>query len=986
MKHKLSLTNIFVLAVLLANCASPVGQVAAPVPVEDTPARPIEQPLPITARGVQPLQNTSISDDLTGAPKTEPPLDDFPPGVTGKREIVAQRTADSATFDMGDGSYTLVQEARPMHYRDEQGQWQRIDPALSPVGQGWLNTTNSLSTGLAPRSSAANLRTALAAVGWEPRRLQVVSADNSFVTLAEVLSTTRALTGTLSADRRTVNYAGSWSDAAIQDRWQTGFGSSEYSLRVTSRPDLKDLREPWGLDSLELRVSLHLFPGTRIQVDGQAVSAANLPLETRGELAFVNDQGDTLLLQPPCAYEEASRSASVAGSYRLEAGAEATTVELGVRIPWNWLAAAERRFPVMIDPVFQVKTALSIRSMRYYSASSYAWGALNPASVAVGYQSVGVDRVLVRLPLPSLPPGATIANATLEAMPSDAIWLGRPDWAGSAQVAAYSLSNDNWWMQSTPSSPPLVGASLDTLRMEHSAGKNPLGQPVSSWNITNLARSWLMPGQNNHGILLKLEPESCSCNGDYCNFCGGFVFPNPSNYRATEGAMGDFSRGNGGIRLVVNYTGPTLFEGQVMEGMLGIPLPSSDTLYFGADHEYRLDALPDNRWQAVIARGLGTTAGITPQLQFGDVYRWDPQGSMEMELRNSSDSILHTQSPKNRSLSYFLLDGRHAAGQPTNRVRVKPQSLTDSNAVAPLKYDVRLIKEQSSKDVPLNTPFVFEGEFDSRNPMALWNVNLPSGSNSRVDIEITGHNYLDSALHPVSGYYDYVKGFSAQLFESWVPPDYWYQGYERAFRPLGNNWQDPIAYGTARMTSGIFPAKSDPYALALAYNGPATSLWSYYKCGEFTCSHMTPLTFNYRVRITACGNGMFPTNNGTCQQIKCPTNRTPNRRIGGGWQLWSEEGWTSLSAPATSTAVAIAPMLGPIVLTDEDAPRVAVVGGQISYNDFGYVSVTADSNVLLVNCRNLSNPVNPVTLNDYFPVFQGAMRRQLVSRTPELVT
>jgi hypothetical protein len=290
MKPKLVFVNVIVLAILLANCASPVVEIAAPVPrtplrgvapavpIANTAAQPIEQPLPITARAIQPVQNTSVSDDRIRAPETEPPLDDLPPEVAGKREIVAQRTADSATFDMGDGSYTLVQEARPLHYQDKQGQWQRIDPALAPVEQGWLNTTNSLSTGLAPRTSAANLRAALAAVGWEPRRLQAVSADNAFVTLAGVLSTTQALTGTLSADRRTVNYIGSWSDAAIQDRWQTGFGSSEYSLRLTARPDLTGFKNLSGLESLELRVSLHLFPGTRIQVDGQAVSAASWPL------------------------------------------------------------------------------------------------------------------------------------------------------------------------------------------------------------------------------------------------------------------------------------------------------------------------------------------------------------------------------------------------------------------------------------------------------------------------------------------------------------------------------------------------------------------------------------------------------------------------------------------------------------------------------------------------------------------------------------
>jgi hypothetical protein len=125
MKPKLAFVNVVVIAILLANCASPVSQVAAPpmatVPIVHTAAQPIEQPFPIAARAIQAVQTASLSDDLTRHPRTEPPLDNLPPEVIGKREMVAQRTAASATFDMGDGSYTLIQDARPLHYQDQQG-------------------------------------------------------------------------------------------------------------------------------------------------------------------------------------------------------------------------------------------------------------------------------------------------------------------------------------------------------------------------------------------------------------------------------------------------------------------------------------------------------------------------------------------------------------------------------------------------------------------------------------------------------------------------------------------------------------------------------------------------------------------------------------------------------------------------------------------------------------------------------------------------
>ena len=279
----------------------------------------------------------------------------LPEELLGKVELTARRTANSATFDMGDGTYALVQDARPLHYRDREGHWRPINPTLVAVENGWLNTTNALHLGLALRSSSAKIGLAEAGVGWEPRGLAAVEADGQATTLATVLPEMQAAAGQLSADGRSVRYPNSWSTPALQDEWRSSFGSAEYLMHLSSLPRLPAEVPPAAVDSLELRVYLHLRPGTALKVGGRPVEVSGLPLETGDPLAFTSAGGDTLWLQPPQAHEERDPSVRVAGSYRLLATADPSVLELRVRVPWDWLAAPERRFPVVIDPIFQMR-------------------------------------------------------------------------------------------------------------------------------------------------------------------------------------------------------------------------------------------------------------------------------------------------------------------------------------------------------------------------------------------------------------------------------------------------------------------------------------------------------------------------------------------------------------------------------------------------------------------------------------------------------
>ena len=166
------------------------------------------------------------------------------------------------------------------------------------------------------------------------------------------------------------------------------------------------------VDHLDLRILLRLTPGTMINIDGKPLSLArNTPLTTRNSLTFTSANGEEIILNPPFAYEQGRRELAVAGEYVLSATADPDVVELRVRTPWAWLAAPDRQFPVIIDPLFQVRNETQMGTAHYdrstlvhkFNEDIGWWG-----SHSMGSHLQRALRLLLRFELPRMPAGTTI--------------------------------------------------------------------------------------------------------------------------------------------------------------------------------------------------------------------------------------------------------------------------------------------------------------------------------------------------------------------------------------------------------------------------------------------------------------------------------------------------------------------------------------------------------------------------------------------------
>ncbi|HZW43721.1 MAG TPA: DNRLRE domain-containing protein, partial [Dermatophilaceae bacterium] len=250
------------------------------------------------------------------------------PAPTGERvELVERRTASSATFQLPDGSFELVRSAAPLHYRDGEGVWQRIDTSLVPAQRdgvaGWRNAAGGVEVFLPERvSAAAGVR--LATAGHEID-MRMVDGDGRPAAL------TAAPVAAASAARAEVAYATPFAGVGV-----------EYASVPTGVKETVVLDGPAA--GSVFRFALDLSAGLSVDtVDGQAVvvDAGGTVVAEFGRAFMIDSSGDAV-----AGYSDAvtlTVAEQSAGRALLELAADA-----------RWLEDPARVFPVRIDPTLTV--------------------------------------------------------------------------------------------------------------------------------------------------------------------------------------------------------------------------------------------------------------------------------------------------------------------------------------------------------------------------------------------------------------------------------------------------------------------------------------------------------------------------------------------------------------------------------------------------------------------------------------------------------
>jgi len=934
----------------------------------------------------------------------------LPAEVQGKPELAGLRSAHTAAYDMGDGSFARILSQTPLHYQDADGAWQPVNPFFRKQGGDWLDSSNSVRVAVDDTFSTARIGIDGAAVAWHPQALELVSGDGDSRTLAAPRRPGERQPATRSTDGRTLRFAESW-EGGLQDQWQSAPGSVEYSMLLAQRPALW-FWQPQP-ESLDLRANLVLHEGTKLVVDGKTLTAADLtsPLATRNALLFVGSDGQELLLHAPSTYEQANPDVRVAGEYVLRATEQSGVIEVRVRTPWSWLAAEERVYPIIIDPIFQMRGPTEAWLLHHSldnlsTPDTVVPGATN---LRIGRDRIGLWRGVVRFQIPRMPEGTVVDRAWLYARPTG-FSLALDDGAVaqnalSSKLSLHAMNDSAWqggWVNGTPLNYNPDPIDPDEQWVSFAESTAP-GTGVK-WDVTAQVSQWMVTAPNapdvaNHGLLLRSALETCEPallpNSNVQNpLCGTLNFDvlksswSDLDLRNTQ-ASDDSNNPSilpstqGGLRLVVFYHNDTLLTmNQVKQGSA----PASGDPYYAADHLYKLPPFDDTMWQALVVRGLGAPQGQYPPPGDGFTYSRPLQGQLELSLMSQNDKLMLrgvTSSPN--GVGYILFNG---AGTPAPAF--DQQTLVRVGGVAgadPGAYDIRLHPQQSTISTllagsePKVGPETLPFSFDSANPLGLWNLVMPAGSNSRVKIRIhTDSTWDDTFLK------QYAKHFTARLVRSDAQGDLLGDrgvDEEVAFMELVQN----PATGEASLLSPIFPVQEGKWALVLSYNGPQLESWTVPDCQDEVCSkppsQRTPIKYGMDISVHSCKDGEFPTSNGQCQKIVCPTAAWPMNAPGltaydesNGMALWSEAGWTVSGSTWTSKgATASAPLLGPPAAGgNKQPPRVAVVGGTMTVNkgvNPNALSFDAASDVLLITCGAVNG--SQAKPSAYFHAYSGVM-------------
>ncbi|HXF64968.1 MAG TPA: hypothetical protein VNK95_25300, partial [Caldilineaceae bacterium] len=1016
-----ALLTLLVLAAQPLFTIFPPGQLWQPAPAAAPLTRPSAEPA--SGQRLQPVGPVAPT-----APLPYP----LPPELVGKAELPALRTLDSATFDMGDGTYAVLQDGQPLHYLDAGGAWQRIDPTFVAEANGWTNYTNALHTALTTERSEARITAHGLGLVWQPVALEALAAGQR-ATLATMRPRSQSRPGEAYDGGRIVRYPESWSLGGLQDQWQAGPGRVEYTMQVPELPDVGALAP----ESLDLRVHLRLLAGTQLYAGDQP---ATLPLETRGPLAFVAPNGATVELMPPYSYERDDPQRAVNAVYVLTPTGQADVVELRVRTPWAWLAAPERQFPVIIDPLFQVRAATEIATARYNPNQGCTFldiqrgAATNWLGRTEGY----CNRLLIRFGIPVLPTGSTITRAWLLAAPTDAV--GRFGAAG-ANVSVYRINNVStrqWWLPLGPGDSE-VEPTYDPTPLPQdpqfmgmlAGGKT---HPILKWDVTAAVNSWLHTVstgnetlfEKNGGLLLRASNEACPFGIVFDSMCGALGFSQPADNwaeGAAETAQSDsaddpfYTNGSeSGVRLVVFYNGPTLAENATVTiNPLGAgSMPPGGYPYYqvdsygedssdGMNHIYNLPPAPNNRWQAVAVRGFGSPATVTQRGNDNRDYAVTSvpkAGALPLALfaQGSDESaFIPFRTVATNHVSWLLRNGR---GTPPN-IQEPRQLRIGGNQMElpPAGYDIRLVPEVETLVTTLAiSKTTVTRFFDTEDPTAVWNLNLPAGSNTEIKIEFGAFNSGDGDNIHVLDFYDLDDQFDAVLVHGqrqldWAGSDRFKSdqapgatpGYTELVRQQSGNLIQVPSYN-AVYSADVQNVPSGQFALVLNYNGPIRRVADYIPpptlaaAGEVEASadDLTTVALAFRISIISCPAGSYPDANGNCRAVRCPANNVSavNRRTVEDLMIWSEGGWNTANANATADTTkpnGPAPLIGK---ADGSMPTVAIVG-DISYDKGPNPDVlltTGNSKAILLNC-----PPGQTAPAQAFVVAKGTWQRQSVN-------
>jgi hypothetical protein len=868
----------------------------------------------------------------------------LPEDVRVDQEIVARRSAHSATFRVDADTYTTILSPEALHYRDERGVWQPIDPAFRSRGDSFVVEHNSIVSRAGLRRAWLSAAVDQTAVIWEATELGLSDASGNFMLLAEALPESNTLARQRDNDR-VLHYADGWNASQIGEEISSAPDSVEHSL-VLAAPLSFDTTRPY----LELRAKLELLPGATLWADdqpiGKQVNAAET-LQVRdasGEIAIVFDRVR--------AFEQQSPDHDVTGDYVVYATAEADTWIIGVRTPRAWWADEARRYPVVLDPTMRVKRSTGYADGMAWVGSAagqttYTAGGiiLGPHTFQSGHKLLTDHNTQTRgyVQFNSLPAVLTntpisITAAYLEVEPLPGSMPAYDDSSVDWEHKALQQNAQLYYVGACPTQAACNTLSLYDNRITNTGaytwGNSPQGTLVdtkplkagpwtsskpklvtTTFTVTAQLQDWyhnyFAQTANRPGPLFMLTINNqCPSGGPYEGVWQGGFYMNHSG-EIPKCISYDIPAGN--MRLRLEYDELPLSLGQQLLNKPGVPSYLED-VFADTQHQYDLTpgtGFPQYTWRAIAVRGnhafapgLPTRAGLNLLHATGGV--------------TTTLVSAPTQGPD--QTAFIFIDDHNSSGVATADLKAQVTPSNENDYATDLQRNYRIDYEQASPvSLSYGVWFTTTKNMFSDQLIDLTEFSLTAGDSLliRVSTPLT----LSAALVEPTG--------NAPLADAVIGNND--TRVSRNFLPANNM--------TRTMVIGYVPT-SGAWALALINQGPPIICQPGSDCQPGEADPYYPT-----ISLLVCPLGSIPTAKHGCQPLKLPDNTTPPSRLmpiesGGNLTIYSEGNFVDFSASAwcSISETQGAPVIGP-----DSAGRYAFVAQGSICRSGGILTTTPDS-------------------------------------------
>ncbi|MGW4958007.1 DNRLRE domain-containing protein [Nonomuraea sp. NPDC004186] len=392
----------------------------------------------------------------------------------GKRvkELTGKRWRYGTVYELEDGRSQAELSTRPVYYQDSSGAWQPIDTTVgSAEGDGFVHGNDK--AGFESRFGDKSDKLARIAVG----KRQV-----TFGVAGDARQISPQVNGS------TVTYPGVWDGADLV-----------YTVTASGVKEHIALSKPPAAGTV--------FAFT-VKTGGGMQARQN----SDGSITFAGQDDKTAFTIPrPFMFDSQNDPASPYGkrtgtiTQELSAGqgGEAT---ITLKPDAAWLAAPERKWPVVIDPTIKINDWTFDHYDTYVTDASANGNFADSWKLPVGKSSAGLNRALLYFGPPAdeedvLPFGTRIDQAKLELYFDQA--LGE---SAAVTLAAHEITNNSWNVQGTSWNNQPTFAATAASTVTRNVGE------LSRWHsfdVTAMVNAWYATaGAPMGGILLKAVNEA----------------------------------------------------------------------------------------------------------------------------------------------------------------------------------------------------------------------------------------------------------------------------------------------------------------------------------------------------------------------------------------------------------------------------------------------------------------------------------------------